>query len=342
MMILGAGASYDSVDLDLDPNMQSALPFRPPLAKDLFDARPNFSRAFDMFADLRPLVNRLRRAVGRGDQLESALKEIEDEAIHFPIRNRQLLAVRCYLQQIIGDCARSWTDAAHGVTHYAELVDEVERWQSRTNEPVFYVTFNYDTMLEAVLGQAYRTIFNDLTAYMTPEFQVFKLHGSVDWGHLVALPPQVAGNEAAARNYLFDHAGQYHLSDIVRAQQSLGISGDDGLVPALAIPVQGKSTFECPTSHLDMLNRAIWQTTRVITIGWRGVEQHFLELWRNRNDFFNLLVVSGSKEWSEETLINLQSGGMLDPDTPRYARIAFDGGFGAVLGSGELRSFLQA
>jgi len=82
------------------------------------------------------------------------------------------------------------------------------------------------------------------------------------------------------------------------------IYGNTGVIPAIAIPVQGKAAFECPQEHLDLLERAIWQTNRVVTIGWRGVEQRFLDLYQARQSrgeslADDLLVVSGSKEASE-------------------------------------------
>ena len=117
--------------------------------------------------------------------LEETLRAFEEEAETYPRRIRQLLAVRCYLRRIIAECGARWMQAAHGVTHFAELVDEIERWRAGSAQPVFYVTFNYDTMLEDVLGPWHDSGFDEMTSYMRPQFSLFKLHGSVDWGRQV-------------------------------------------------------------------------------------------------------------------------------------------------------------
>jgi hypothetical protein len=134
-VILGAGASCDSVDLGLDSWVASDTRYRPPLAKELFGDRVNFGTAFDELPDLAALVNPLR-AVGRGDELETKLQEFEDEAASYPFRHRQLLALRCYLQRILDECGTHWHQRAHGITHYAELVDHIERWRSNAGETV--------------------------------------------------------------------------------------------------------------------------------------------------------------------------------------------------------------
>jgi hypothetical protein len=138
-----------------------------------------------------------------------------------------------------------------------------------------------------------------------------------------------------------EHAGHYEVLGIIKAEAGQWMHERDGLVPALAIPVQSKNSFECTDPHLEALRGYIQRTTRVITIGWRGVERHFLDLWTNRNDFFDLMVISGTEEWGQETLSNMRSG-KTTKDAIDYRREVFDGGFGEALGSGSLSSFLES
>src|SRR5207244_3103567 len=123
----------------------------------------------------------------------------------------QLLAVRCYLRRIIAECGARWMRAAHGVTHFAELVDEIERWRAGSAQPVFYVTFNYDTMLEDVLGPWHDSGFDEMTSYMRPQFSLFKLHGSVDWGRQVPVPLHLTNDPPGVRAFLFERAGNYDV-----------------------------------------------------------------------------------------------------------------------------------
>jgi hypothetical protein len=46
----------------------------------------------------------------------------------------------------------------------------------------------------------------------------------------------------------------------------------------LAIPIINKQRFECPSEHLDQLKRVIGTTEKILVVGWRGAEKHFLDL----------------------------------------------------------------
>jgi hypothetical protein len=141
---------------------------------------------------------------------------------------------------------------------------------------------------------------------------------------------------------LFEKAGNWQPTGFTKAQPGQWTFEADGVVPAIAIPVQAKQVFECPPEHIVMLDRVIWETIKVITIGWRGLEAHFLEKWQNRNDYFHLLIVTGDQTSGDETVVNLQTGGMVKDLSPatHYRREVFDGGFGDAIGTATLRSFL--
>src|SRR4029077_15245709 len=51
-------------------------------------------------------------------------------------------------------------------------------------------------------------------------------------------------------------------------------------VPAIALPLQSKAEFECPTQHLDALKALLPEVTKCLVIGWRGKEPHFNSLLR--------------------------------------------------------------
>lgn len=342
MVIFGAGASYDSVDIALNPQMKDAIQYRPPLAKDLFEPRDRFGRAIDEFNDVAPLVNRLRRAARDELVLEDVLLELEQEARSYPERHRQLLAIRCYLRRIVSDCTTTWVKRSHGATNYVELIDIVERWRSSTGKPVTYVTFNYDVMLDSALAGRFRCGLSHPDEYIGhPSFNLFKPHGSVDWGRLVGIPLNASESEHKIRDWLFAKAGSYEfLDDIVKMGHDdfrHSASGNVyGVVPALAIPMKNKRSFECPQTHITALQKAIRNTTSLVTIGWRGLEAHFGELWLSRNDFYDSLIVSGSQDAGQDTISNLEAFGMIGDRSTIHP-----GGFGTVLDSGALEKFLE-
>ncbi len=46
--------------------------------------------------------------------------------------------------------------------------------------------------------------------------------------------------------------------------------------PAIALPLQEKTNFECPQAHIDEMRRAVRQMTHLLIVGWRGSERHFV------------------------------------------------------------------
>ena len=53
------------------------------------------------------------------------------------------------------------------------------------------VTFNYDTLLEHALAKQFNRTFDVLDDYVSsPEYKVFKLHGSQNWGRRVRASQQ--------------------------------------------------------------------------------------------------------------------------------------------------------
>lgn len=163
----------------------------------------------------------------------------------------------------------------------------------------------------------------------------------MDWGRLVGIPLNVRESESKTRDWLFANAGSYEfLDDIVKMDDDdfrHAASGNIyGVVPAIAIPVKDKRSFECPQTHITALQKAIRNTTSLVTIGWRGLEAQFGELWLNRNNFYDSLIVSGSHEAGQDTHSNLEAFEMIGDRSTIHA-----GGFGTVLDSGALEEFLE-
>lgn len=82
---------------------------------------------------------------------------------------------------------------------------------------------------------------------------------------------------------------QYHIENATSSkvtddfvpidQRPCGLwEGRVGLVPAIAIPVEKKAYFEFPQTHLEELVRALSHVDKLLLIGWRATEDHFLTL----------------------------------------------------------------
>jgi hypothetical protein len=112
---------------------------------------------------------------------------------------------------------------------------------------------------------------------------------------------------------------------------------DFPLFPAIAIPVQSKQQFECPKEHLDVLTEFIPRTTKLLMIGWRALEGHFLKLLADGLKYkLSVMAVSGSLDYAKQSVSNLRNGG-IDADT-----IESTGGFTNFIVTREGDEFLRA
>jgi hypothetical protein len=308
-----------------------------PLANQLFDDRSSFVTVMEEYAACKPLVNLLRGKV----QVEQQLAKFEQEASTFPVRNKQLAAIRYYLHQMLWNCGVNWRNQHRGITNYVTFVDEVDRWRYRENEQVCFVTFNYDTMLEECLKELWGVKFDNFDAYTNdPRFKVVKLHGSIDWGRELDTVPgngrpdsiieaSVRGLEVSERYQKVDRP-PVHFPD-----ERFGY-------PALAIPVEKKSEFACPPDHLRALAEVLPRVTKIITIGWRATEQHFLTMLKKPltglSGDVDLMVVSGDLKGATETNINL---GLVNPTSGHKYSIVQTGFSGLIQSIGLLDEFLD-
>src|SRR5205823_9977424 len=47
-------------------------------------------------------------------------------------------------------------------------------------------------------------------------------------------------------------------------------------LPAIAVPLETKQSYECPPNHLEAMREWLPQVDRILIIGWRAAERHFL------------------------------------------------------------------
>jgi hypothetical protein len=353
LVIFGAGASYDSVpQFPLPRGVQprganEKEHDRPPLANHLFDNRPQFVKAMRQFPDCMALVPQLRRP---GISVEKELARFQEQAETFPQALRELAAIRYYLHVALWDCQDRWLEHHQGITNYATLVREIERWRVRSNERVCFVTFNYDTMLEHAMTQVLHFgAFGSLEHYVSHDrYTVVKLHGSVNWGrevdgYAVPLSPvtftpfrgQMSCQELIA------NAAKLLITDRYRlvSRRPMLKEGDQYVFPALSIPVENKDEFSCPRVHIDKLEELLPSVTKIITIGWRATEADFLHLLKRRIPTGqDLMIVSGDARGAEETDENFTRVVPLNnPDTLRKAQ----GFTGLISTLGDLETFLR-
>jgi hypothetical protein len=358
LVIFGAGASYDSINpatFITNPNERNIYSpyYRPPLASQLFEDRPNFNDILKLYPYFNGRVPDLRRKVAAGAggfNVEHELERIKAEAEQYPPAIVELAAMRFYLRRVLWDCGITWHERAAGATNYAELLSRIERWRLPRKERVVLVTFNYDLMLD-LAAAAYPVALKvgGMDDYIgRDEYKLIKPHGSVNWGQLVDHHPERSLSDEDVTRLVIERAGELRVAD---AYTITGLSvsvARDLYFPAIAIPVENKSDFACPRSHLDALVRSLtdWKGRRdqvddmrhILVIGWRASENQFLELLRGYLEHKRVLVVAQSQVAAEQTAVNLAKAGV-----ERGSVSCSDkAGFSEFLATEELEGFLHA
>jgi len=353
MVVFGAGASYDSAPSYPDNSSsflsgvtnQQVATSRPPLANQLFDERSQFAEILKQFPACHGVVSKLRKREG-DKSVEQVLETLQTEADdYYPQGHRQLVAIRYYLQTMIGNCEVHWQEVHKGITNYNTLLDRIHRRIEQLRK-VCLVTFNYDCMLEAAMPTVGIHIKSMSDYVDSPEYKVIKLHGSVNWGRNIAISPmrdlhllraeQVP--EAVIRLAPELLKGKFITNDFVMAKAyPNGKVEDTAIFPAIAIPLEKKLDFECPDNHISALYKCIEQTTKLLVIGWRATDEPFLDLLKQQLPAnISAMIIAGN--WTEADSIaeRFQAKGMGGP----YRR--GDLGFTTSLESGELEEFLKS
>ena len=273
MVIFGAGASYDSYYNRPPPN---ANHIRLPLANDLFSER--FGDEYRVFPQSQGVIPRLQE---QGIDVEAVLENLQREAnTRYEEGLAQLTAIRYYLQLMISECQRRWTEQlTKGVTNYTHLVDRLARERDRIGKTCL-VTFNYDTLLDETLN-ARAIKFSSMSDYVSGNLPLIKLHGSINWVHPITnFSPDA---QKPAQEYLSDIIDK--TSDLVIDTKSFEIAAKNPLLrprkplfPAITIPVQNKKDFECPDEHLTRLTDSLPEVERLLIVGWKARERNFLGL----------------------------------------------------------------
>lgn len=341
MVVFGAGASYDSAPSHPPPPRGTPDPWgqvRLPLADHLFQERTLFAPILRRFPRAQDVTPRLRH-LQPGETVESVMEVLRAEADTDPRRHRQLAAVRYYLQSAIWECEADWDQrAAQGVTNYKSLLDAIEH-RRKPNEMVCLVSFNYDTMLESALptvGPEIRSI-SDYVA--SKSYKVIKVHGSVNWGREVE--PPVDLDAVTDERDLIDRAATLTMTEryhVVNQRPMVRLDPQRPLIPAIAIPLQRKGTFECPAEHLAALDQCLPEVERLLVVGWQGTDAHFLKLLHDRGrQNIRGLVVAGHPQLARQVINSLKAG----LDRPGEFREG-QGGFTDFMVRHEAEAFLAS
>lgn len=297
------------------------------------------------FPQCEALIPRLRNPP-EGTSVEVLLEAFGAQAAGYPERYSQLAAVRYYLHFLLWELGRHWETIHRGVTNYRTLLDDIERWRFSKTENVCLVSFNYDKILDSALAKSGINIQNLSDYIANKNYKLIKIHGSVDWGHEVQNHAEL-GIDLQRMNaweitvQLIREAADLKFTERYHVVTSLPIAKWEdsarvaAIFPAIALPVTKKSTFECPEEHLRCLKECLPMVTKILTIGWRGQEEHFLELLRKHlGPRPRMMIVAGGRDEANQIGNNLVTA-EIGSDV-----VAAKGGFTDAIRNDETTPFL--
>ncbi|WP_276944637.1 hypothetical protein [Ferrimicrobium acidiphilum] len=332
LIILGAGASHDCLPSNIQDSMVvngtvlGGIPLRelrPPLTQQLagtgtltnwFTSR--WDSAVPAISHLRATLTKTPSSSGaqRVQTLESALREYEDGSLLDPARRRHLLALSFYFRDLFSAC----TDYvhAHGVgggdTNQLRLLGQVRQWGgSKAQRTVTFVSFNYDLILEQAMTMYSQFNPLELSDYLNdPLSRLLKPHGSACWHWMVPSPPTDSllsvvrpidparsEGQRAIERALVDEIDRNNL--VLRGIAYSSVIGDsaENLIPALALPMDGKDAYVWPAEQRQALDELQGRVTRLMTIGWRALEPEFVPLLGSLlHKSVKVLIVAGDKD----------------------------------------------
>lgn len=128
-----------------------------------------------------------------------------------------------------------------------------------------------------------------------------------------AIPGIAELNAWVAANEIINRASDLAISTrfhVVKNYPMFALNGV-ALFPAIAIPVEIKQEYECPEEHLAVLREFIPKTTKLLMIGWRVTEGHFLKLLaKGLTQKLQVMAVAGALDWAKQSVANLKNAGI--------------------------------
>lgn len=305
LVVIGAGASYDSwpPHIPIDPLRHQRIP----MANELFD----FEKAQNALLNdlhLLGLAAKLRRKARSEKEhfdIEAELANINNLAMKSSNLDdlQKLFVARFYIHSLITDLTEATVNHTHGHTSYIDLINQLQAWITKAPgmRSVVIVSFNYDDLLERAMANVYNFNWEDADArypiakyYQNRSMKVFKPHGSINWG------VSVSRHEESYRYNTIDEISKdfYRIKlgdEFEVVNNNLFRSNTSkSSIPAIAIPYKDKTGFsECPSYMYDAMMEELKRVDKIITLGWKGGEQHFTSLLaRERHHINELIVVS--------------------------------------------------
>ena len=203
MVILGAGASFDSIIIPEKSNSDK-INWRPPLGKQLFDFRPEFDNILKKFPGAESFRSEINicKDIEELFQTKYELSQKSNGAGLF----MKIINVQFYLQDLFHNISQEYVD--FGPSNYDILISRANDYFIKTKKQVLFVTFNYDTLLEKSIEKVCNTTFNNINDYTKHYLKVIKPHSSCNWFKRIRMDDNIIFSlikEKGLSKYMYDN-----------------------------------------------------------------------------------------------------------------------------------------
>lgn len=295
MVILGAGASYDSIfNHNYDGDL---LRWCPPLGKDLFSYKPLCNELLNTY----PGAESFRSEVNYCKDIEELFQDkytLAHEANGVNIL-LQIINVQYYLQHLFSEISKKYV--GFGPSNYDTLIRQAQDYHIKTGEEVLFVTFNYDTLLEKSFEKILKIPIKDVRDYIAYPIKIIKPHGSCNWMKRINIDKNAGPiHMNGIADFLYD------MTNIASVMNAIASSNEDFVLfdqpiidyrhekyfafPQLLIPLKAKDDFILPVDHLETLKKGLEKVNDILIIGWKANEESFYNFMKENTYSTSLRV----------------------------------------------------
>ena len=359
LIILGAGASYDSLE---NHNSFAALrrieldDWKPPLSNDIFD-RKRFDDVLNKYVDAKILDAEVNYRVNSRYSLEDLITDIlTKDAPNDPIWYKRLMSFRLYIQDLFSVITQKYFDRRN---NYYRLLSEINK---HAENKACFVNFNYDLLLEKNIFDTENMV--DVDEYVNGSLKVIKIHGACNW-----FRPSGIGYESdrdfkngkeflihnAQRIFVQENNGKIevqfpkpfikNVSSEWKLYESINRRGFDGMVnyfiPDIALPVNKKRDFVCPETHIEILKKQLLIADRVVIIGWKAADKFLLDVLKSHIKNKPIFVVSHKSSVEISKYLKEEYGFNVVPITQGFSEFLKSGNCAKILSAENLDVLIQ-
>lgn len=312
MVILGAGASFDSI-FNHEYN-GDLLKWCPPLGKDLFSYKPLCNELLRHY----PGAESFRSEISYSNDIEELFQN-KYALAHGPNGANlllQIVNVQFYLQELFSEISYKYVN--FGPSNYDTLIRQAYDYYLKTGEDVLFVTFNYDTLLEKSFEKILGKPIKDIRDYIRYPIKIIKPHGSCNWVKRISVGENAGPiNMKGILKFLYDETNMNSVLNTIDSSNEDYVIFDSRIIeyridknfvfPQLLIPLKHKDDFILPVDHKEVLEKALGKVDDILIIGWKANEQSFHKLMQEKiySNSLKVKIVCGNDKTITSRLYGL-------------------------------------